>query len=117
MERTEMIRQLVDATIESGLKGGDLRWLREILSNGFPGFGRLTDAGLAREMELRGLLEFDEPEPDMDFDDDPDADEDYDEAVRSVMLSGMVIVEGLDARVFTSAGRSRAASEGTNGAS
>jgi len=102
MERAEMIRRLVDANLEIGLEQGDLAWLRAILTDGFPGYGRLTDAGLAREMRLRGLLEFDEPEMDVDFDDDPDPeeDDDLDEAVRCVMLSGMVFVEAMDARAI-----------------
>jgi hypothetical protein len=109
MERVEMIRRIVDASIDIALRERDFAWLRTILSDGFPGYGRLTDAGLAREMRLRGLLEFDEPELDVDFDDDPDPDddEDLDEAVRCVMLSGMVVVEAVDAGALDSSAGAR----------
>lgn len=91
MKRSEMIRMLVDTTIERALQQQDACWLRAILIDGFPGYRGLSDGALARELALRGLLEFDEPDGEIDFDDDPDPeDDDEEEALRFVMLSGMV---------------------------
>ena len=50
-----MIRRLVDATIERSLNDRDLAWLRAMLDDGFAGYGKLTNAGLTRELQLRGL--------------------------------------------------------------
>jgi len=88
MQRTEMIRRLTEATLESALNDPDMGWLRAMLMHGFSGYECMTDAALVRELQMRGLLEFDEPEPGEDFDDDEEDDEDEDE--RLVMFSGMV---------------------------
>jgi hypothetical protein len=90
MQRKEMIRRLTEATLESALNDPDMAWLRAMLVQGFSGYECMTDAALAREMQMRGLLEFDEPEPEEDFDDEEEDDDDEDE--RVVMLAEMIAI-------------------------
>ena len=76
MNRKEMIDRLVDATLASMLADPDLVVLRGVLEKGCRGYTRMSSRALERELQLRGLLDFDEPEPGEDFDDD---DEDFDD--------------------------------------
>lgn len=87
-----MILRLIDQAMCEAAAGMPGAWLREVLENGFGGYRRMSDAALVRELELRGLLEFDEPESgDLDFDDDDLADEDEEnEDERLVLLSEMI---------------------------
>ncbi|MCC6783933.1 MAG: hypothetical protein IT457_13905 [Planctomycetes bacterium] len=77
MTRQKMIAALVDATIAELLADPERAGLQQLLEHGCSGFARMSDAALGRELQLRGVLGFDEPEPfDFDFDDDDDEDDD-----------------------------------------
>ncbi len=77
MNRQRMIEQLVNAATEAILTDPALDALKNLLERGFGGYRQMSDTALRREMQLRGLLDFDEPErDDTEFDDD---DEDDDE--------------------------------------
>lgn len=82
-----MIERLIDATVEAMIDDPRHAGLRAMLDRGFGGFRAMSDAALAREMQLRGLMAFDEPEPsDDDYEDDDTEDEDE----RLVLFSGLV---------------------------
>ncbi len=77
MTRQKMIAALVNAAIAELLADPEHAGMRQLLEHGCGGFARMSDAALAREMQLRGVVGFDEPEPfDYDFDDDDDEDDD-----------------------------------------
>src|SRR5262245_8917283 len=78
MNRDRMIETLVGATVESVVGDHTCAWLREILTKGFPGYEHMSIEALTREMQMRGLLEFDDPEPEEEFDDDEDVEDDED---------------------------------------
>lgn len=62
MTKQEMVKKLVEHSVAAALREPDGIWLREIFERGTAGFANLPRAALRLEMELRGLLEFREPE-------------------------------------------------------
>jgi hypothetical protein len=91
MERKRMIEQLIESTVTCALGDPELVWLKAMLVKGFVGYEKMSSESLKREMQLRGLLDFDDPEPEDEFDDDDDnelEDEFEDENERLVMLAG-----------------------------
>lgn len=99
VDRNEMIRRLIEASIEATLADPQRAWLRGMLARGFPGYENMSRPALTREMQLRGLLEFDDPEPPEEFDDDVlDSELDDDE-----FDDGEDVSATLSARVVTAA--------------
>lgn len=88
MNRNEMIERLVNFSVETALQnpqaGPQSDLLREIFEKGLDGFRRMPMKNLERELQLRGLIGYDEP--DDAFEDSADCDE----SELMVMLSGMV---------------------------
>lgn len=84
MNRDEMIRQLTDATLETVLSDPDLATLRSMLGKGFCGYETMSEERLRREMQLVGLLEFD--------DDEEDDDEDEEHTASFAPMPGLCIV-------------------------
>lgn len=75
--REWMVHCLVQYQMEKIRSGGYGLWLLNVLENGFPGFGSLSDDELRREMQGRGLrAEFDVPDAPVDEDDDADFEDD-----------------------------------------
>jgi hypothetical protein len=62
MNRNDMIRQLVDFSLAGAARDSRDSWLREVLEKGFKGFENLSTADLLRELQFRGLADFDEVE-------------------------------------------------------
>ncbi len=84
MNREEMIERLVSYSVETALRNPQAEWTRGIVAQGFDGFRHIPSKKLERELQLRGLIGYDEPD---------DAFEDCaecDESDLMVMLSGMV---------------------------
>lgn len=82
MNRNEMIERLVSFSADVAAQNPQADWTRGIFAKGLNGFKYMPLKKLEREMQLRGLLAFDDPEP--VFDDDTD------EGDLMVMLSRMV---------------------------
>lgn len=55
--RKEMIRQLVEHSVNNALAESGKYWMREIFENGFIGYREYSDNQLRLEMQLRGLEE------------------------------------------------------------
>lgn len=79
MTKIEMIERLVEYSIGEAAGNSRVNWVREVFKKGFDGFSNMSYRQLEKEMQLRGLLEYD------DFDSD-----DTDDSELMVMLSGMV---------------------------
>ncbi len=79
-----MIERLVNFSVETALQNPQAEWTRRILGNGFDGFRHLPSKKLERELQLRGLIGYEEP------DDIPDDCAGCDESDLMVLLSGMV---------------------------
>ena len=60
MNRNSIIRLLVDFSLEAAAKNPGDSWLREILTKGFRGFENLSSKNLLRELQFRGLAEFED---------------------------------------------------------
>ncbi|MBC7779056.1 MAG: hypothetical protein H7125_03025 [Proteobacteria bacterium] len=68
MDRPLMIKLLVQEFLERVERRQGLRRLAEMLENGFPGYGSLSDEDLVDEIERQGLAT-PLPDEDEDFDD------------------------------------------------
>ncbi|MBA2352976.1 MAG: hypothetical protein ACR2FI_10315 [Burkholderiales bacterium] len=62
MNRDEMIKKLVSYSVETALRNPQAEWTRRILVKGFDGFHRMPPKKLERELQLRGLIGYDEPD-------------------------------------------------------
>ncbi len=60
MNRDEMIEKLVSYSVETALRNPQAEWTRRILVKGFDGFHRMPPKKLERELQLRGLISYDE---------------------------------------------------------
>lgn len=78
MRQQEMIRELVDYSITAALQDADN--LREIFERGFPGFLNMPKNKLIKELQFRGIL---------DYEDDDAVEEDESDEELMVMLSEM----------------------------
>ncbi|MGH8717448.1 MAG: hypothetical protein ACREV0_00650 [Burkholderiales bacterium] len=78
MRQQEMIRELVDYSITAALQDADN--LREIFERGFPGFLNMPKNKLIKELQFRGIL---------DYEDDDTVEEDESDEELMVMLSEM----------------------------
>lgn len=82
MRQQEMIRELVDYSVSAALQDADN--LREIFERGFPGFLNMPKNKLIKELQFRGIL---------DYEDDDTVEEESDEELM-VMLSEMTSSNG-----------------------
>ncbi len=78
MRQQEMIRELVDYSITAALQDADN--LREIFERGFPGFLNMPKNKLIKELQFRGIL---------DYEDDDTVEEDESDEELIVLLSEM----------------------------
>ena len=93
MNRRQMMEAFVGSTIASMFDEDDSSWLREFLQKGFAGYPGMSTQLLHRAMQLRGSLEFQEPElANEEFDDDDDPNDD-DEDEWFVRFASMVVVD------------------------
>lgn len=79
MTKGEMIERLVEYSITEASQVGRIKWIREVFKKGFNGFSNMSHKQLEKELQLRGLLDYN------DFESD-----DTDDSELMVMLSGMV---------------------------
>lgn len=70
MRQQEMIRELVDYSVTSALQNAEN--LREIFEKGFPGFLNMPKNKLIKELQFRGILEYEEPEENYGIEDESD---------------------------------------------
>ncbi|MFZ5555480.1 MAG: hypothetical protein ACOZDY_01955 [Pseudomonadota bacterium] len=83
MKRQEMIDRLVEAARVATARDESGAGLGALLREGFIGFEKMSEASLRRELQFRGLLDYDEPEL-------PEADDgESTETELMVLLSGM----------------------------
>ena len=68
--RKEMIRQLVEHSVNNAQAETGKYWLREIFENGFIGYREYADHQLQLEMQLRGLEASPEIADEDEIDDD-----------------------------------------------
>ena len=73
MTREDRIRTLVDFSVAAAATDTQTGWLPEIFRKGFRGFASMSDDELLRELQFRGLADFEDQMEDEDFDDDTDA--------------------------------------------
>lgn len=65
MSRLEKIQHLITCSVKTAVTESPKHWLNKIFEDGFVGYSRLSDAQLAMEMEMRGLIQSEDQ-----FDDD-----------------------------------------------
>ena len=70
MRQQEMVRELVDYSVNAALRDSDN--LRELFEKGFPGFLNMPKNMLIKELQFRGILEYEEPEENFSIEDESD---------------------------------------------
>jgi hypothetical protein len=60
MNREDMIRMLVDSSLAAAAEDPQAGWLREIFTRGFRGFETRSTPDLVRELQFRGIAEFED---------------------------------------------------------
>ncbi len=65
-----MVRELVDYSVSAALR--DSENLRELFEKGFPGFLNMPKNKLIKELQFRGILEYEEPEQNFGIDNESD---------------------------------------------
>jgi hypothetical protein len=57
MTRQEMIRRLVEFSVNAALGDSRRYWLSDLFERGFVGYRKFSDRRLWRELQLRGLVQ------------------------------------------------------------
>jgi hypothetical protein len=89
MRQQEMVRELVDYSVNAALQDASRENLRSIFERGFVGFHNMPKGKLIRELQFRGILDFDFEDSEEDFAIEEESDEEL-----MVMLSEMTTETG-----------------------
>ena len=82
MRQQQMIRELVNHSVDAALQDATRESLRSIFERGFVGFHNMPKGKLIQELQFRGILQYEDEEEALEFDhgEDPEL---------MVMLSGL----------------------------
>ncbi len=83
MRQQQMIRELVDYSVDAALHDATHESLRSIFERGFVGFHNMSKGKLIQELQFRGILDYEHEEETVEVEDS----EDHPELM--VMLSGL----------------------------